>query len=152
MALDRVALVHQLVTTLHGKMEQPKLDSAVATILKGDDTSYPTNGGTIVCALFYMRFWLYLCYEGNLWTFIGNAGGIGSIGAGALVDGNVYTNDIQRLLDTTSSFSFQISSGGGALQFFDGSSNFLGAWAGPGVGICNGVGGGSGSWTQSGQC
>jgi hypothetical protein len=148
MTLDRAALVHQMVTTFHGKLDQTKLDAAIKQILQGDDTSYSTNGGTIVCALFYMKFWLYLPYEGKTWTFNGNAGGIGSLGAGALVDGDVYTNDIQRLLNTTSSFSFEISSGGGALQFYDGGSNFLGAWAGPGVGICNGVGGGSGSWTD----
>jgi hypothetical protein len=144
MAISPEVLVHDLVTALQGKLEQGKLDAAVQQILRGTATAYPAHG-SVICAVFYMRFTVD-CDACQNKQFVGNAGGIGTIGGGALI-GDIYTDDLNRLLSSTSAFQFVTTPVYSSLTFFDGSSNFLGTFQAGGVSICTGTGGGTGSWS-----
>ena len=140
MPVSRDVIANDLVTALHSKLGKDKLDAAVEHILKTTN-SYPTSNGSVICAIFYMRFTVDCQNK----AFIGNAGGIGSIGGGALL-GDIYTDDINRLFSATTAFQFAVTPVYASLVFFDDSSNALGTFQAGAVSVCIGTGGGSGSW------
>jgi hypothetical protein len=142
MTINRDVIVHDLLVGLQGKLDNDKLDAAVQKILRAPATAYSANG-SVICAVFYMKFQVNVT---NGKQFNGNAGGIGSIGGGALF-GDVYTDDINRLYGSTSSFQFITTPVYATLNFFDGDSNFLGTYQSGGVSTCSGTGGGTGSWS-----
>jgi hypothetical protein len=141
-AVDRQAVADEFVRHAQGKLEQDKVDAAVAA-LKAADTSYPANG-SVASFMFYLQFQVTIKDGGK--TFNGKAGGITTPGGGALW-GDVYTDDLDRLYAATKSFEFQATSVYTSLLFFDGSSNLLGHFESGSVSTVNGVGGGSGGWS-----
>jgi len=141
MAVSRDVIANDLVKQLQGKLDQDKLDASVQHILKVD-TKYPTSNGSVICTIFYFRFTV----DCQKKAFIGNAGGLGSVGGGALL-GDIYTDDINRLFSSTVSFWFYTNPVYASLTFYDGSSNILGTFQAGAVSVCGGWGGGSGSWT-----
>src|SRR5262245_33553709 len=141
MTVSPDVIAHDFVKSVHGKLDPDRISAAVQQIL-GANTRYPTSNGSVICAVFYMRFTVDC--QGK--AFVGNAGGIGSIGGGALL-GDIYTNDINRLLNSTTAFQFTTTPVYASLVFFDGSSNALGTFQAGAVSVCLGTGGGSGSWS-----
>lgn len=126
---------------MSGKMAAALLEDSVKRMTAAT-ASYPAHG-SIIGAVFYFRFTVAVD-SGK--EFTGNAGGVGSVGGGALF-GDVYTDNIDRLYRDTASFSFVATPAYVTLQFFDSSSNFLGHFQSGAVSTVTSTGGGSGSWS-----
>lgn len=85
---------------------------------------------------------------GMLLSFLGHAGSLSTLGANGTW-GDLYTDDLVRLYTDTVSFEFNTLVFYTNVNFFDASSNFLGAYHGGGVGIVTGIGGGTGTFSGS---
>ncbi len=140
-ALDPNQTASDFEAAVHGKMPADQIE-AVTTAMKAATTGYAANG-SIASLLFYMK--IQVGIKGGK-TFNGNAGGLGFPGGGALF-GTVYTNDINRLYSNTHSFQWLGTAVYFTVNFFDGSSNFLGTFQAGAVSIAIGTGGGTGSWS-----
>ena len=138
--LDEDTVAQALREHLQGKLEDEKLDAAVSAARSAATPSYRTSGN-VISAVFYLRFTLDLSAK----QFIGDAGGLTTPGAGALI-GDIYTDDVDRLFNNTRSFSFIGTVGYLLMTFFDSSSNPLGVGHFGAVSIVSGAGGGSGRW------
>lgn len=139
--IDRSAIAKDFIASRQSQLPKEKLDAAVNTILN-TTTKYPTSNGSVICAIFYMRFTV----DCEKKAFIGNAGGLGTVGGGALL-GDIYTNDIAKLFRSTISFHFAVTPVYASLVFFDKDSVALGTFQAGAVSVCLGTGGGSGSWS-----
>jgi hypothetical protein len=126
---------------LRGNIPDEEVTAAVTSI-KSATASYPA-GGSFLCTFFYFR--ITLSCQGESW--VGNAGGLGGVG-GASTNGDIYTDDINRLFKETTSFQFNNAVVYLNVNFFNSSSQFLGSYQGGGVGTCAGIGGGSGKWSS----
>jgi hypothetical protein len=135
-------LAHDFVNAVHGTLDQDKIDAAVDSILTASTTSYAATG-SVASLLFYLQFQVNI-KAGK--SFNGKAGGISTPGGGALF-GDVYTDDIDRLYSSTTSFQFNATPVYLNINFFDGHSNFLGHLQSGGISTVLGVGGGSGNWS-----
>ncbi len=127
----------------NGSLPKKELTSCVDHIMKAT-TSIPAAGASI-CAIFYWRISLDIAGK----KFTGNAGGLGSVGAGS-TNGDVYLASgvsIQELQANTVSFQFNSAPVYLNVNFFDANSKYLGSFHGGGVGICIGTGGGTGSFS-----
>ncbi|AHC35585.1 MULTISPECIES: VapA/VapB family virulence-associated protein [Pseudomonas] len=116
------------------------LDEAVEGI-KSTTAKYPAQG-TIASFLFYQMITVDIT---NGKKFNGKSGGIAFPGGGGSW-GDVYTNDIDRLYRNTHSFQFITTPVYFTVNFFDGSSNFLGTFQAGALSTSTGTGGGTGSW------
>lgn len=85
---------------------------------------------------------------GGWLNFLGHAGSLATLGANGTW-GDLYTDDLLRLYTDTVSFEFNTLIFYTNVNFFDASSNFLGAYHGGGVGITTGIGGGTGTFSGS---
>jgi hypothetical protein len=126
-----------------GKFRQDKIDAAVEVILKTSNR-HPADG-SVVCLLFWCQY--STAIKGGR-QFVGNSGGIGGIGGGALW-GDVYTDNLYRLYYNTVSFEFNATPVYISLLFFDGNSNLLGHFQSGALSapLIVGVGGGTGKWS-----
>lgn len=143
LAVSKEIIAHDFATSVHEKLDDKIIDETSKFLLNLDSTpSYQCNG-SVIGVVFYFHF------SGNVTngkTFTGNAGGIGSIGAGALM-GDIYTNDLPGLYANTVSFQFTGTPVYFSIIFFDKNSNALGTWQCGAVSIVIGTGGGSGSFS-----
>lgn len=141
--VSKEIIAHDFRVAVHGKLDQAKIDAAVQS-LTATTTSYPASG-SVLSLVFYLNFMVNITSEGGK-TFDGNAGGVSSPGGGALF-GDVYTDDLNRLYNSTVSFEFQGTPVYLSILFFDGDSNLLGHFQSGAVSTVAGVGGGRGSWS-----
>lgn len=139
--VDRKAIADDFAERMNGKMERAKIDAAVQKI-QSTTTAYKAHG-SVVSMVFY--FQCQVVIEGNK-TFDGKGGGGMTPGAGALF-GTVYTDDLNRLLNSTHSFAAELTPVYGTVQFFDSNHNFLGHFQSGGISTVTGAGGGTGSWS-----
>lgn len=128
-----------------GKMDDGVLDAALQK-MQLTETKYHATG-SIVTVFLYSR--VYCDIDDKVYgaKFTGNAGGIGSIGGGALI-GDVYTDDIERLLNETHSFEVNATNVYTSFLFFDKHSNLLGHFQAGAVSLSCGIFGGTGSWER----
>ena len=126
---------------LRGKLPNEEVDKAVNALRSQKAADKISMGGSVICAIFYWRIHL----EGHGHYYNGNAGGIGGFGA-ASTNGDIYTDDINRLYAEAYSFQFNSAAVYLNVNFFNRNSQFLGHYHGGGVGTCIGSGGGTGSW------
>lgn len=142
LAVSNEILAHDFETSAYGKLDNKIIKETKKFLLNLDGTpSYQCNG-SVVGVLFYFHF------SGNVTngkTFTGNAGGIGSVGAGALM-GDIYTNDLPGLYANTVAFQFTGTPVYFSIIFFDKNHNALGTWQCGAVSIVIGTGGGSASF------
>jgi hypothetical protein len=125
---------------LRGKIADEELEKCVNSI-RSSANKYAA-GGAVICALFYWR--ITLDTQGKRYT--GNAGGIGGLG-GASTNGDIYTDDWNRLVREAHSFEFNSAFVYLNINIFNKDSQFLGHYQGGGVGTCGGIGGGTGSFS-----
>jgi hypothetical protein len=125
---------------LRGKIPDEELEKCVKSIRTA--TNKYSAGGSVICALFYWR--ITLDSQGKHYT--GNAGGIGGLGGGS-TNGDIYTDNWDRLVREATSFEFNSAFVYLNVNFFNKDSQFLGHYQGGGVGICGGIGGGTGSFS-----
>ena len=128
-----------------GKMDDGILDAALQKMASTTTTYYTT--GSILTAFFYLRVTCDLDDKGYRAHFTGNAGGLGTVGGGALI-GEIYTDDIEKLLKDTHSFEVNGTNVYTSVLFFDKHSNLLGHFQAGSVSLSIGVGGGTGSWER----
>jgi hypothetical protein len=138
--IDRKLIAQGFAAQAKGKLPQQQVET-ITRAMMAEVASYPAHG-SIIGAIFYFRFTVTV--DGGK-TFTGNAGGLGSLGGGALF-GDVYTDNLANLYANTVSFSFEGTPVYMSLQFFDGNSNLLGHFQCGAVSTAIGVGGGSGGW------
>ena len=138
---------------LRGKIDDGEVDKTVglvksmgtANAVAADDSTTSVTG-TVICAIFYWRITLDTP-DGH--HFVGNAGGLGSMGGGGLQGGYLKgVPDLPTLYAKAVSFQFNCAAVGLNVNFFDKDSNLVGTYVGGGLGICLGTGGGSGSWSS----
>lgn len=120
-----------------------KIMSKTSGFKENAANKYAANG-SFVSAVFYYHFWVNLKDQNK--QFNGNAGGIGAPGGGAMV-GDVYTDDLDRLLKDTYSFQFGTTPLYFELTFFTKQSEYLGTFQAGGIGVTLGTGGGNGGWS-----
>lgn len=106
-----------------------------------NEAHYNANG-SVASMIFYLKFQVNI---DNGKSFNGNAGGVSSLGGGALI-GDVYTDDIDRLYRDTVSFEFNCTPVYTSLLFFDQHSRLLGHFQSGSISTVAGVGGGSDEW------
>jgi hypothetical protein len=141
---------------LRGKIDDAEVAKTIEAIYSvggADQTSLAVVGdqritgvtGSVLCVIFYWRCTLDTP-DGHSYT--GNAGGIGSVGGGAIQGGLlVGSPDLNTLYAQATSFQFNSAAAALNINFFNSRSQFVGTFVGGGVGICLGTGGGSGSWS-----
>lgn len=141
-SVSKKLIANDFATSLHGKMDQDKIDAAVNFILKTSTAYHAT--GSVICGIFYLKFQISI--TGGK-TFNGDAGGACfPPGAGAIL-GDVYTDDRERLYRDTVSFEFNAAAVYLNVNFFDRNSNLLGHLQSGAVSLISGVGGGTGRWS-----
>lgn len=129
-----------------GKIDDGVLDAALQKMAKTEAHYHAT--GSILTVFLYLRVTCDID-DGNYRAhFTGNAGGLGSAGGGALI-GDVYTDDIEKLLNNTHSFEVNATNVYTSVLFFDKSSNLLGHFQAGAVSLSCGIGGGTGSWERN---
>lgn len=141
-------------TWLRGKIADAEVDKCVDLVVGANklatgssDNQVDGVTGTVICVIFYWRATLT---TPDNHQYVGNAGGIGSIGGGGIQGGVlVGLPDLPTLYSSATSFQFTSAAIGLNINFFDGNSNLVGTFVGGGLGICLGTGGGSGSWSPS---
>ncbi|MGF2619150.1 VapA/VapB family virulence-associated protein [Bacillus cereus] len=99
-------------------------------------------------AIFYTHYWIWTPdAESPYAKFNGDAGGINGIGQAG--EGDIYTNDIEALINNTTSFAYFAAAGVYfSVYFYDKHSNLLGHFQAGGIGT-PGAGGGTGKWTRT---
>lgn len=134
-------IAHDFITKNTGVLDEKQIGQAVKKIT-AKTKSYPAKG-SIVSFIFYLKFQVNI--TGGK-SFNGQAGGVSSPGAGALI-GDVYTSDLNRLYSDTVSMQFNATPVYTSIIFFDKNSNVLGTFQAGAVSTVAGIGGGSGSWS-----
>lgn len=136
-------IIEDLNSKYRGKGEDAALDEAIASLKKGQSKYHAT--GTVLFALFYNR--VTVDYEKK--HFVGHGGGIGSVGGGALV-GDIYTDDMDKLLANTKRYQVTSSLGYAYVLFLDKDSKVLGSLQSASISLGGGVCGGAGCWEDNG--
>ncbi|MGF2619148.1 VapA/VapB family virulence-associated protein [Bacillus cereus] len=129
---------------LDGKLPTEKMNNIIkASII--DRTYYAELFE--IGALFYLHYEIWTPHEDAPYAkFEGNAGGLGILTSQRAV-GNIYTKDIEALINNTTSFAFISAVVYFSVYFFDTDHNLLGHFQAGGIGI-GGPGGGTGKWTR----
>ena len=133
----------EYLKSLREKYDANKITDQTASFKKEATNKYPAVGSFISAALYY-HFWLNLKNQNN--HFEGNAGGIGLPGGGAMV-GDIYTDDLNRLLKDTDGFQFGTTPLYFEITFFSKQHDYLGTFQAGGIAVNLGTGGGNGSWS-----
>jgi hypothetical protein len=141
-AVSPEIVAHDFSNSVHGALDEDKIDEVVASLLDESAARYPATG-SVASLLFYLKFQVVI-KDGK--TFNGNAGGISSPGGEALF-GDLDTDDIEWLYAATHSFQFNATPVYLDINFFDSSSNFLGHLQSGGISTVLGTGGGTGDWS-----
>lgn len=134
-------IAEDFAKAFQGKMEQSLLDETIQKI-KADTNSYTASYGVILF-IGYINAHVEISQA----LFTGNGSGAISGIAGGM-GGVVYTDDLNKLIRDTVSFSTLIAPTYSNVLFFDKGSHLLGHFQGGGVSIGGGVGGGPGSWKK----
>lgn len=132
-------IIEDLERNYRGKGEEANLDEAIASLKRGESRYHAT--GTVLYALFYNR--VTVDY-GNK-HFTGHGGGIGNVGGGALV-GDIYTDDINKLIEKTARYQVSSTLGYACVLFLDKNSKVLGHLQSGAISTGGGICGGSGKW------
>ncbi|HKV40839.1 MAG TPA: VapA/VapB family virulence-associated protein [Blastocatellia bacterium] len=141
--ISRENLARDLTELLKGKLEQDKLDAAVAS-LSTAATAFPATG-SIASLVFYLKFQVQVTSTPRPDVFNGRGFGASSPGAGFLV-GHIYTDNLARLVEQTDAFTFLGTPVYLTMFFFNGQGALLGHGQFGAVSTVLGSGGGSGSW------
>jgi len=136
---------------LRGKIDDAEVDKCTNLIIgankPGADNETVTGmTGSVTCVVFYWRITLDTPDGAHHYT--GNAGGLGTVGAGAIVGGALMgVPNMDTLYRSAVSFQFNSAAAALNVNFFDSNSVLVGSFIGGSVGICLGTGGGSGTWS-----
>jgi hypothetical protein len=134
------AIAKDLVTSLTGKLDQPKLDAAVASLLASKQT-YSAKG-TLASFVIYFKVF---CYVDGGKNFAGSAWGFGTP-PGTGTAGDLRTEDVDKLYRETTRVHFTSTLVYLSILFFDDNANLLGHYDGGGIGV-GATGTGPGSWS-----
>ncbi len=122
-----------------GKGDDDTLDYIITSI-KECDLSYHANG-SVISAFFYNR--VTVDCEGR--HFVGNGGGIGFLGGGALV-GDIYTDNKEKLFNETAHYFITLVPEYACVIFCDKDWKSLGALHSLAISVTPADGVGDGKW------
>lgn len=134
-------IAHDVLTHFQGSIPEKTATQNAKTAMVAS-TTYPATG-SIASMVIYEK--VQVTVTGGK-TFDGSAWGVSFPGGGALF-GDVYTDDINRLYNSTSSFVVTATPVYTAVYFYDDNGNYLGSFQAGSVSIVTGTGKGSGSWS-----
>jgi hypothetical protein len=133
----------EYLKSLAAKHDPNHIGAKISSLKAEATNKYPATG-SFVSAVLYYHFWVGLKNQNH--HFEGNAGGFGVPGGGAMV-GDVYTDNLDRLVKETKNFQFGTTPLYFEITFFTGNSEYLGTFQAGGIGIALGTGAGNGSWS-----
>ena len=141
----KAQIIEDLEKEHRGKMDDEILDAALRKI-ETTDTKYPATA-SIATIFFYTK--IYCDIDDKVYgaKFTGDVFVTNSIG-GCELQGYVYTDDIERLLNDTHSFEIISKKDNLSFLFFDNNSNLLGHFQAGAVSSSCGIFGGKGSWER----
>jgi hypothetical protein len=146
--LHREQIATEFREAMSGKLEPEKIEVACKHLLAGASNHYSANG-SVMSMIFYLQFQITISDNNaepyNHRIFNGKGGGISSPGGGALM-GDIYTDDLDRLIKDTHSMEFNCAFAYTSVVFFDKSSHCLGSFQSGSVSTVAGIGGGTGKW------
>ncbi|WP_405804622.1 VapA/VapB family virulence-associated protein [Streptomyces sp. NBC_00210] len=142
-------VAHDFATSMHGAMDQRKIDATVEALLSSQ-TGYPATLTTWGAPLPWTKFEVAITggktFRGGIWR--GNGNRIARPGDDTeSAPGMVYTDDIDALYNNTVSCQYNATVAYVNINWFDGDSNLLGNFQAATPSTLVGVGGGSGSWS-----
>ncbi|WP_406276070.1 VapA/VapB family virulence-associated protein [Streptomyces sp. NBC_00191] len=140
-------VAHDFATSMHGAMDQRKIDATVEALLSFQ-TGYAAT--LTVWGAPWTKFQVAITggktFNGHTWT--GNGNRIARPGDDPQsAPGTVCTDDINALYSNTTSCQYNATPAYVNINFFDDDSNLLGQFVSGSVSTLFGVGGGSGSWS-----
>ncbi|OJT65706.1 VapA/VapB family virulence-associated protein [Bacillus altitudinis] len=136
----------ELKQYLTGQLEARKINQIVTNI-KGFTSSCDAEFRALGM-LFYTHYWIWIPDADSPYAkFNGDAGGLG--GTGQAGSGAIYTDNLEALIDNTTTFMHLAPSPMSfTLTFFDKHSNPTGIFEAKGIGY-PGIGGGTGKWNRT---
>lgn len=141
----RHSLAESFRRSAEGKWESTRIDKIVESLNAMTMTGIK-SAGFVGGFLFYARCEIRFTAWGQLtYQFAGNSGGLFSLGVSSL-NGQIYSDDFNVLVASTTGFNFEVAPPFGNVMFFDSSGNLLGYLSAVATGTMAGAGGGSGSW------
>ena len=138
------AIAKEFEKNYKNKLEDDKIGEIVVALTAEDSEVYPAHGA-VVSMIFYFK--VQVSIDDTNDVFNGSGGGVSTPGGGALI-GDVYTDDLDTLLENTVSFECNMTSVYTSVLFFDNDSNLLGHFEAGSVSTTNGIMGGEGSWSE----
>ncbi|OJT65705.1 VapA/VapB family virulence-associated protein [Bacillus altitudinis] len=131
------------------KFLEPKKINEIITKAEGVNRTTHKGYFRTAGALFYTHYWIWTPNtEAPYAKFNGNAGGLALVNLGA-GEGDIYTDDLEAVIDNTVSFGYLSTLVYFSVYFFDKHSNLLGHFQAGGVGTTLGTGGGTGKWIRT---
>lgn len=139
-------MIDDFKKTMKNKMSDKQIEQVVKQLSnKANTPAYPANGN-VVSFIFYIE--TSVAFNDKPYKFSGKAGGISSLGAGVTV-GNIYTDDIDKLVTETKSFQLNAAVAYTNILFFNSGSHLLGHYESFSISTVLGIGGGSGHWEKT---
>lgn len=139
--IDRKVIAQGFEKQAKGKLPPQQIEEITRGIM-ADVASYPAHGSILGLFVYYR---ITVQVDGGKQA-VGNAGGVGSVGGGALF-GDVYTDDLNALYANSVSFAFEATPLYVSVQFFDSNGHLLGHFQSGAVSMVTGAGGGTISWS-----
>ncbi|WP_394825897.1 VapA/VapB family virulence-associated protein [Pendulispora albinea] len=142
----RKLVVDHFRQSAEGKWPASKIEEVVASLDKLTTRGY-TAAGFFGGFLFYARVVVQFNAGHGPFAFEGDAGGLFSVGISSL-NGQLYTNDVDKLVMNTRHFHFSVVPAYSSVEFFDNAGELLGYSSAVSVGSFSGTGSGDGQWKR----
>ncbi|BDC75044.1 virulence-associated protein VapL (plasmid) [Prescottella equi] len=122
---------------------EAKSGSSIPAKVAAEQANSYSVHGLVTSLAVYQHF--SLTVEGGGKTFTGDSGGI-SIPGVAVLEGTLFTEDLQHLYSDTVSFEYNAVGPYLNINFFDSHGTLLGHVQSGSIGTVSGIGGGTGGW------
>jgi hypothetical protein len=143
-------IANEFKAAMSGKLDPRQIEAAHNHLMSNSTSSYYATG-SVMSMIFYLQFQIQIndtnAGSYNYYTFNGKGGGISSPGGGALI-GDIYTDNLEALINDTCSMEFNCAFAYTSVVFFDKHSNCLGSYQSGSISTVAGIGGGTGEWSK----
>jgi len=141
---NKTEMVSYVRNSFEGRVPAQNLDYLVEAVESAAETKFPTSGSVAGFAI-----WVRLNLDCQGYHFTGDAFGLATAGGGPCW-GDLYTDNLQRCLRDTRSFSVNVTPVTVLATFHADDSTLLGTFIGGGVmaPALAFTGGGKGGWTR----
>lgn len=147
--VTRETIAHDFGVRMSGILAPDVIQSAKNNIITTPKACHAN--GSAMSMIFYLQFTVQISDSNekkyNRYQFKGNGGGVSTPGGGALM-GDIYTDNLEFLINNTKSFEFNCALAYTSIVFFDNKSRCLGSFQSGSVSTVAGIGGGKGKWSK----